>query len=427
MDLPARTDTAIIGAGHNGLAMSNLLTVAGRDHVVLERREALGGGWQDRWDGFRLVSPNWTTGFPGQPFDGPEPDGFMPRDEIIATVRRYAETVRAPVVTETEVRRLVPRHDGFLVETNAGPIRAGSVVVAAGAFHRPNIPEVASALPARVAQIHSHDYRREADLPPGGVLVVGSGQTGCQLAEELHDAGREVYLSVGTAGRVPRRYRGRDIFRWLEALAFRGAAHGASLPTPEQLPTPAARFAGNPSLSGHKGGHSTDLRAMAGSGIRLVGRIDAVEGERLGLASGLSATLERIDAFFAERFQPLIEKFIAGSGEDCPLDDNEWSSFQPPELDELDLARAGIASVVWTSGFRPDYSWIDAPITDDFGLPRTRHGVSEVPGLYFAGALWQTNQLSATLFGPRVDGHHIAAAMGIKPSADEPGEVEPPA
>jgi putative flavoprotein involved in K+ transport len=424
MELPTRTDTVIIGAGHNGLAMSRSLSLAGRDHVVIERRTTLGGGWQDRWDAFRLVSPNWTTSLPGQPYDGTEPDAFMPRDSIVATVRRYADTVNAPVVTGTHVQRLAPRAGGgFDLETDHGTLAADRVVVATGAFHVPRIPEVAAALPARIASLHSHAYRRESDLPPGAILVVGSAQTGCQLAEELQDAGRAVYLSVGSAGRVPRRYRDRDIFRWLGALAVRGPSVGVGLPTLDQLPSPGARFNGNPSLSGHKGGHSTDLRAMAESGITLVGRIEAVDGERLRLAPGLPATLDRIDTFFGERFQPIIDRFIDVAGEDAPPDDNVWSTFEPPEPEVLDLGRAGISTVLWTSGFRPDYGWIDAPITDEMGLPRARRGVSDVPGLYFVGSLWQTNQASATLFGPQVDGRHVANAMGLTLPEEEAPRV----
>jgi putative flavoprotein involved in K+ transport len=414
MDLPARTDTAVIGGGHNGLAMSHLLTLGGRDHVVIERRETLGGGWQDRWDAFRLVSPAWTTSLPGQPYTGDAPESFIPRDEVIGILRRYAETIRAPVVTETSVLALVPRNDGgFRLDTDRGPLEARNVVVAAGAFHVPRIPEIAAALPPRITSLHSHDYRRESDLPPGAVLVVGSGQTGCQLAEELQDAGREVYLSVGTAGRVPRRYRGHDIFDWFEALGFRGPAIGVGLPRPDQLPSLQARFNGNPSLSGHKGGHNTDLRAMAAGGITLIGRIDGVEGERLGIAPGLGATLRQIDESFGVRFQRLIDAFVEVSGEDAPPDDNVWSTYEPPEPESLDLGRAGISTVLWTSGFRPDYGWIAAPITDDMGLPRAPGGVSDVPGLFFVGALWQTNQLSATLFGPRVDGRNVARAIGL--------------
>ena len=420
MSLPSRTETVIVGAGHNGLAMSRLLTLGGMDHVVIERRETLGGGWQDRWDEFRLVSPNWALSLPGQPYGGTEPDGFLPRNEVIATMRRYAETVAAPVVAGTEVTRLGGSSfggegdgDRFVVETGAGPVHARNVVVAIGAYHRPHIPPVGEALPARVHQVHSHAYRREADLPPGGVLVVGSGQTGVQLAEELQDAGREVYLSVGTAPRVPRRYRGRDVFHWLVDLAVRGRSLGVTLPTPAQLPSPYARFGGNAALSGHKGGHSTDLRAMAASGINLVGRIGAVDGELVTFTPGLLGTLDRVGGFFAENVEPLFDRYVAASGEDFPPDDNVWSDHQPPEPAELDLARAGISSVVWSSGFRPDYGWLEFGIFDEMGLPRTERGVSEVPGLFFVGQLWQTNQASATLFGPWLDVPHVASAMGL--------------
>jgi putative flavoprotein involved in K+ transport len=430
MALPSRTETVIVGAGHNGLAMSRLLTLAGMDHVVIERRETLGGGWQDRWDDFQLVSPNWSLSLPGQPYAGSDPDGFMRRDEVVATMRRYAETVKAPVVTGTEVTRIAGSSfggagDRFVVETAAGQVSARNVVVTIGAFHKPHIPPIGAALPGRVFQVHSHEYRRESDLPPGGVVIVGSGQTGVQLAEELQDAGREVYLSVGTASRIPRRYRGRDIFHWLVDLALRGPAVGVTLPSVDKLPSPGARFAGNAALSGHKGGHSTDLRAMGASGITLLGRIDAVDGELVRFTPGLPQTLDRVAGFFGQNVEPLFDDYLAATGDSFPEDDNVWSDFEPPELAELDLERAGISSVLWASGFRPDYRWIDFAILDDMGLPRTQRGVSEVPGLFFVGQLWQTNQASATLFGPRLDAPHIAGAMGLTLPDGEQGTDDP--
>lgn len=430
MPLPSRTETVIVGAGHNGLAMSRLLTMAGMDHVVIERRATLGGGWQDRWDDFQLVSPNWALSLPGQPYDGSDPDGYMSRDEVVATMRRYAETVAAPVVTGTAVTRVAGSSSGeagdrFVVDTAAGPLHARNVVVTIGAFHRPHIPPIGAALPSRVVQLHSLLYRRESDLPPGGVLVVGSGQTGVQLAEELQDAGREVYLSVGTAARIPRRYRGRDIFHWLVDLAVRGPAVGVTLPSVDKLPSPGARFAGNPALSGHKGGHSTDLRAMAASGLTLVGRIASVDGEVVRFTPGLSATLDRVAGFFGQNVEPLFDEYVAASGGSFPPDDNVWSDFEPPELDELHLERAGISSVLWASGFRPDYRWIDFAILDDMGLPRTQRGISDVPGLFFVGQLWQTNQASATLFGPWVDAPHVAASMGLTLPDGERGGTDP--
>ena len=342
-------------------------------------------------------------------------------------MRRYAETVDAPVVTGTAVTRLGGAtfggtgDDRFLLETPAGQIHARNVVVAIGAFHRPHVPVPGQALPDRIHQVHSFDYRRESDLPPGGVLVVGNGQTGVQLAEELQDAGREVFLSVGTAPRVPRRYRGRDIFHWLVDLAVKGPPIGVTLPAPEQLPSPRALFAGNATLSGHKGGHSTDLRAMAAAGITLVGRIGAVGGEVVQFTPGLSETLDRVAGIFPENVVPLMDRYVAASGESFPDDDNELVGLPAARARPSSISpAAGISTVLWSSGFRPDYGWLEFGIFDEMGLPQTRRGVSEVPGLFFIGQLWQTNQVSATLFGPWLDAPHVATEMGL---TLPPGEV----
>ena len=414
MNLPGKVETVVIGAGQAGLTMSWFLRDAGRDHLLLDRRATLGGGWQDRWDAFRLVSPNWTASFPGAPYDGSDPDGFMPRDEIAGRVARYADTIGAPVALDTEARRLTTRHGGgFRLETSKGLVEAEQVVVAAGSFQVPRVPEIGAALPSRLAQLHSHAYRSESSLPAGAVLVVGSAQSGVQIAEELAEAGRRVYLSVGTAGRVPRRYRGRDIFRWLGALATRGEEYGAPLPSVDKLPDPRLRSAGNPHLSGHRGGHETNLRALAASGMTLLGRIERADGEQLRLAGGLTANLARADSFFAERFQPLIDTFIENAGVDAPPDDRTPYTFEPPELEAIDLDEAGISTVIWASGYRLDYGWIDLPIFDEQGFPRHRRGVTDVPGLYFLGLLWQHNQASATLFGVGLDARHVAAQMGL--------------
>ena len=414
MSLPSRTETVVVGAGQAGLAMSRFLSRSGRDHIVLERRASLGGGWQDRWDAFRLVTPNWTASFPDRPYNGDDPDGFMPRDEIVQRVADYADVIGAPVRLETEVSRLEARvGGGFRLTTTGGDIDADQVVVATGPYHVTRVPPLARDLPRRIVQTHSHSYRNETAIPSGAVLVVGSGQSGVQIAEELADAGRRVYLSVGGAPRAPRRYRGRDIFRWLADLATHGPDLGVTLPTTETLPDPRLRFAANPMLSGHRGGHDIDLRAMAAAGMTLLGRVDGVNGEQMHLAPGLSASLARADAFFGERLQPMIERYIALAGIDVPVDDWVASDFAPPEVPELDLRKAGISAVIWATGYRADYSWIDLPILDDQGLPRHRRGVTDVSGLYFLGMLWQHTQASATLFGPTLDGPHIAAAMGL--------------
>lgn len=413
--IPSRIDTVVVGAGQAGLVMSRWLRRASRDHIVVERRSTLGGGWQDRWDGFRLVTPNWLASLPDQPYDGPEPDGFMPRDEIVRRIASYAETVDAPIAPATEVSRLGARAGGgFVLETGDRSVQANQVVVATGAYHVPRIPTVAAGLPDETTQIHSHAYQNAASLPSGDVLVVGSGQSGVQIAEELVAAGRQVFLSVGSAPRVPRRYRGRDYFGWLADIAMRGAAVGVGLPTVDTLADPRLRLAAHPHLSGQGGGHEIDLRRMAASGITLLGRIADVNGSILSLAPDLSANLALADAFFAERIQPMIDRFIDLAGIQAPPDDRVPFRFDPPEVAQLDLRGAGVSTVIWATGYRLDYGWIDLPIFDAQGLPRHRRGVTDVPGLYFLGLLWQHTQASATLVGPTLDAPHLLEAMGLR-------------
>ena len=407
-------DTVVIGAGQAGLTMSSYLRDAGLEHLVLERRDRLGGGWQDRWDAFRLVTPNWTASFPGFPYDGDDPDGFMPRDAIVERIARYAEVIGAPVELGTAVRRLERRATGahpFHLTTARGTIDAERVVVATGGFHVPKIPAVSAQLPDRIIQLHSHAYRNAAALPDGAVLVVGSGQSGVQIAEELQAAGRRVLLSVGHCGGVPRRYRGRDVFHWLWGMRARGAEYGVPLPTVEQLASPALRFACNPHLSGHHGGHDTNLRRMARDGITLVGRIERVASERLELAPDLAANLAFADGFFDERFRGPIDTFIERSGAEAGPDDREPVTFEPEEIRELDLDATGISTVIWTTGYGLDFGWIDLPILDELGVPLQERGVSPVPGLYFLGLPWLRDQGSATLFGVGRDGADLFERM----------------
>ncbi len=414
MELPRSIDTAVVGAGQAGLIMSRLLTAAGREHVVLERRESLGGGWQDRWDRFRLVSPNFLASLPDYPYDGPEPDGYMIRDEMVGRVRAYADVVGAPVVAGTEVRKLASNGAAgrrFKLQTSRGPIQADSVISATGAFHIPRIPKAADAFPASILQLHSHGYRNPDQLPAGGVLIVGSGQTGVQLAEELHEAGRAVVLSTGRCWRVPRRYRGYDCFWWIRQIIDHGADYDTSFPTVDQLPTRAARFACNAHVSGHDGGHDTNLRQMGLDGIRLAGQFAGADGTVARFEPDLAANLQFADEFFDEKVRPLMDTFAERAGISTGPDDRAWPEFDPPELTELDLAREGISTVLWTTGYAPDYGWLDLPILDEYDVPRHVRGVSEVPGLLFLGMLFQHDNGSANLAGIARDAEYLAAQM----------------
>ncbi|MFL5679165.1 MAG: NAD(P)-binding domain-containing protein [Chloroflexota bacterium] len=404
-------ETVVVGGGHAGLIMSRLLSEAGREHVVLERRSSLGGGWQDRWDAFQLVSPNWTTTVPGFDYAGNDPDGFMTRDDLIAHFRAYAAAISAPVELQTDVTRLAALDDGrarFRLTTSRGTIDARDVVVAGGPFQTPFIPAPATGFAGSILQLHSHDYRNPDQLPPGGVLLIGSGQSGVQLAEELHEAGRPVTLSIGRCGRAPRTYRGRDVFWWLRQLGTRGYEVGAPLPSVAGLPDPRMRFACNPHLSGHGGGHETNLRRMASSGFRLAGRFIGADGGRARFAPDVTANLAAADAFFGQRLQPLFDSFADRVGESFPAAEVDQFAYDPPEVAELDLAREGIATVLWTSGYRPAFEWIELPILDEFGLPRQTRGVSDVPGLTFIGLPWMHDMGSANLVGVARDAEYLS-------------------
>lgn len=409
-------ETVVVGAGHAGLIVSGLLRSAGREHVVLDRRPSLGGGWQDRWDEFRLVSPNWTTSLRGFPYRGADPDGFMPRDQIVDHFRAYAASIQAPVELGTDVTSLEAIDRGprrFRVTTSRGALEARSVIVAGGPFQAPHLPPVATAIDRSILQLHVHDYRNPGALPPGGVLLVGSGQSGVQLAEELMAAGRSVTLAVGRCGRAPRTYRGQDIFWWFRQLGTRGLEVGLGLPSAAALPDPRARFACNPHLSGHGGGHDTNLRAMAADGLRLAGRLEEADGTRVRFATDLPASLRFADTFFAERLKPLCDTFAERMGLSLPADELAQVDFEPPGVQELDLLEAGISTILWTSGYRPGFGWIKVPVLDDLGLPRQLGGLTDVPGVAFIGTPWMVDMGSASLVGVERDAEALAARLDI--------------
>ena len=405
-------ETVVVGAGQAGLVVSCLLSQASREHVLLDRRSSLGGGWQDRWEAFRLVSPNWTTSMPGFPYRGSDPDGFMPRDEIVDHFRAYAAAIGAPVELEMDVTRLAAEKGGaasFRLQTRKGPIAARDVIVAGGPFGRPHVPAIAGAIDPSIVSLHLHHYRRPDALPPGGVLLVGSGQSGVELAEELMAAGREVTMAIGRCGRFPRTYRGKDIFWWLRSLATRGPAVGMRKPAPGDLANPTLRLACNPQLSGHGERHDTNLRAMAQAGLRLGGRLESIEGTTARFAADLADTLTFADRFFDERFRRSFDTFAERSGESLPEDEPVQVDHEPPPITQLDLARERISTVVWTSGFRPATEWIDLPVFDAHGLPITRGGRTAVPGLSFIGTPWLVDMGSANLVAVVRDAEALAA------------------
>lgn len=413
--LPAQIDSVVIGAGQAGLAMSWALTQAGRPHVVLEARDRLGGGWLRRWDSFCLVTPNWSMRLPGYEYDGPEPDGFTPRNGLVDYVAGYARSFDAPVLLGAGARSVEPvDEEGLRVESAGGTTVARNVIVATGAFQVAKRPALAGDLPSDLVQLHSDDYRNPAQLPDGAVLVVGSGQSGCQLAEELHDAGRDVYLSVSSCWRAPRTYRGHDTFWWLAQRGRRAAEFGIAPETVDDLPHPGIRAACNPHLSGTKGGHTINLRQFGSQGITLLGHLAAVDGDRLRLAPDLEQNLERADTFFDENVRPDLDEFIEKAGYDAPPYEPDVVDYHPPLVETLDLRAAGVTSVIWATGYRFDLDWVRPLSFDAMGFPIHRRGVTNTPGLYLLGLPWLYTQTSSLLVGVGADAQHLAEHIAAR-------------
>lgn len=413
-DVPADTreevNTLVIGGGQAGLATSYWLTGSGVEHLVVERRDRLGGDWLDRWDSFCLVTPNFALQLPGMPYTGADPDGFLPRDEIVNHVRAYAAACTAPVRTGTTVQRLAAAPDGRFVAHTAGGTTfvARTAVLATGPYQRPKIPPESRLLPGHLQQLHTQDYRRPGQLADGAVLVVGSGQSGTQIAEELHRTGRDVHLAVSWCPSAPRRYRGRDVIWWLVQSFWHGADVGVAVPTVADLPSPAARFACVPHLSGTDGGHDINLRQLARQGVHLYGGLVAVTGPIVHFRDDLHARLAFADTHFDEQFRPRFDAYIEAAGIDAPPDDRPPpEGFTPRTSTQLDLDTTSIGAVIWATGYRLDFGWVQLPVLDDWGYPQHLRGVTSYPGLYVVGLPWLHSESSAALSGVGADAAHI--------------------
>jgi len=398
---------AVIGGGQAGLSMSFHLMHRGIDHVVIEAKQA-GGEWRDRrWDSFCLVTPNWQCRLPGFPYSGAEPDGFMVRDEITRYLDEYVKSFGFPLAEQTTATRLRRRDDGrFLVTTTAGEFTADQVVVATGPYQVPRTPRIAERIPETIMQVHSADYRSPGQLPPGDVLVVGTGQSGCQIAEDLHLAGRRVHLSVGSAPRVARRYRGRDVVAWLDDMGYyrRAISDFADADT--------VRFRANHYVTGRDGGHDIDLRAFAAQGMRLYGRLaHTTTGGAATFADDLGGNLDAADAV-SESIKDSIDAHIAASAITAPHEPRYppvWAPTDPggAEHTKLDLGKADVTAVVWATGFGADYRWIEVPVFDGRGYPTHLRGVTSCPGLYFLGLPWQHTWGSGRFVGVGADAGHL--------------------
>ncbi len=406
--------TIVIGGGQAGLSASHYLKTSGIDHIVFEKK-TVAHKWRDeRWDAFCLVTPNWQCQLPDHPYDGDDPHGFMVKDQILAYVDRFISKVDAPVLEDTAVTSVEKRPGGgFKVESTAGTATADSVVLATSLYARPAIPRPAERLPDGILQLHTVDYRNAAQLPEGAVVVVGSGQSGAQIAEDLHLAGKTVHMVTGNAPRCARFYRGRDVVDWLSDV-------GQYDITVEHDGMTKKKHDTNHYLTGRDGGRDIDLRKFALEGMKLYGRMAGVSDGKMLAEPNLKANLDAADRVY-NGINALIDKHIAANGIDAP----PASVYQPlwePESEtiELDLAAEGITSVIWATGFTPDWSYVGLPIFDGTGYPVQRRGVTGVDGVYVLGLPWLWTWGSGRFLAVGKDAEHVIGHLSAYLEKSQP-------
>ncbi len=437
MKNPYSIDVLIVGAGQGGLGVSKFLSDSSLEVSVLEQGR-IGETWRtQRWDSFTLNTPNWMNGLPGAPYGGPDPMGFMTHGELLASFESYVEQYELPIRTGVTVTRIGRAGEGRRFEVDAVAsdgehleYKSDSVVLATGIARLPNLPEVASKLPGSINQLHTGTYRSPVVLPDGAVVVVGGGQSGAQIVEDLVRADRTVYFAISDVARFPRRYRGRDFMEWFADMGIWDV-------TTEGVPDPTMISATNPLVSGVGPlGHTISYQQLAQQGVHLMGRLlDVDQGVLISDDRALEYVRNSDSA--SSEIRSNIDKFIEESGVEAPDPEpdpaDEPLSGELRTLNRLDLAAAKVGSVIWCTGFRGDFSWVDLPITDGDEVPVHSNGASEVAGVYFIGFPWLSTRKSGIVFGIEADARRISSQIVEEltmPGSDRrearSGGLEPP-
>ncbi|MDJ0572609.1 MAG: MSMEG_0569 family flavin-dependent oxidoreductase [Pleurocapsa sp. MO_192.B19] len=409
----------VVGGGQAGLSISYCLKNKSIDHIVLEKNQ-IGYSWQEkRWDTFCLVTPNWQCTLPGYHYPGEDPEGFMIKDEIVEYIKDYAKSFNPPIKEGIEVLQVRKnKYQGlFELTTSIGNYTADQVVIATGSYHQAKVPRMAEKLPEDIVQLHSSEYKNPHSLSDGEILVVGTGQSGCQIAEDLHLAGKKVHLCVGGAPRSARRYRGKDVVDWLDQLGY------YDLTIDEHSDRENVRTKTNHYVTGRNGGHEIDLRTFALEGMQLYGSLKDIRGYSLRFKPNLKQNLDRADDVAAS-IKKTIDEFIAKNDISAPTEAPYQPVWQPEtEILELDYRQANINTVIWCIGYQTDFSWIEVPVFDGKGYPSHDRGVTSVTGLYFLGLPWLYTWGSGRFSGIARDAEYICDRIVAKTKYAYPGTL----
>lgn len=402
-----RTSTVVLGGGQSGLAMSRCLAARSIDHVVLERND-VGNSWRrERWDSLRLLTPNWQCRLPGHAYEGSDPDGYMSAPQVADFIADYAKLIAAPVMNGTTVTSLRRVGDGYLVASDQGEWRCTTVVVATGAFNLPAVPSVAAAIPPQVATLTPMEYRNPAQLRDGGVMVVGASATGVQIASEIRRTGREVVVSVGEHVRGPRVYRGRDIQWWMEAAGVLDERYDDVDDIVRARRVPSMQLAGSDERA------TFDLNALSSAGVKLVGRLAGVRDGQAQFSGSLRNKCELADLKLG-RLLDTIDEWVAANDLDESVPPPH--RFEPTAVDAsprlgLDLTSGEIETIIWATGFRPDYSWLHVDVLDAKGMIRHDGGVVDSPGMYLLGMPFLRRRKSSFIDGSRADAEELVCEL----------------